>query len=274
MMNETSIDPDETAVVVQGAADTATKDDSSWQNADFLSLEAGLEEDAAVIDDADVDANIDDRSDSKEVSSEGKSSSGMRQNNLWRSDLPPWMEHPNDYRRQHPLVALHNEIVSFCHLMEPMPSEIRQRSQIIDKVKDLVKRTFVDTPSVEVQVFGSFATGLLLPTSDIDLVIQSTDTGTNEKSASGGKNGDSRETSDDMNMSSSSEGNDNDGIRPNTNGKGAKNLDEEEDWNKSTATPLQRLAAALRSEWISELSYLELIENTRIPLGMDFYCVL
>ena len=37
-------------------------------------------------------------------------------------------------------------------------------------------------------------------------------------------------------------------------------------WSKPTETPLQLLAAALRDEWLDDLSYLEVLENTRIPL--------
>lgn len=43
-------------------------------------------------------------------------------------------------------------------------------------------------------------------------------------------------------------------------------LNDMENWNRPTGSPLQRLATALRDQWLDDLSYLEVIENTRIPL--------
>jgi DNA polymerase sigma len=43
--------------------------------------------------------------------------------------------------------------------------------------------------------------------------------------------------------------------------------DKEEDWDdENSRPPIQRFANALRNEWLAELSYLEVIENTKIPL--------
>ena len=39
-----------------------------------------------------------------------------------------------------------------------------------------------------------------------------------------------------------------------------------ENWDKPTGSPLSLLGKALRDNWLDDLSYLELIENTRIPL--------
>jgi len=39
-----------------------------------------------------------------------------------------------------------------------------------------------------------------------------------------------------------------------------------ENWNEPTGSPLKLLATALREHWLDDLSYLEVIENTRIPL--------
>ncbi len=44
-------------------------------------------------------------------------------------------------------------------------------------------------------------------------------------------------------------------------------LDDMKNWNlEQTDSPLNRLATALREEWLDDLSYLEVIEKTRIPL--------
>jgi non-canonical poly(A) RNA polymerase PAPD5/7 len=225
--------------------DTKGMPESSWADADFLSLEDGGDTRSA----DGGSAAYDSQGDVKPEEASGNSN--------WKT--PPWMEGSNDYQRMHPSVALHNEIVSFCQLMEPMPSEIRQREELIEQVKELVKKTFVDDP-VEVEAFGSFATGLLLPTSDIDLVIQS---GEKEEEASTNRKGSKKKpASDDMNVSPSTatNGSKNGGSEP------QQDDTDEEDWRQPKATPLQRFATALRSEWIDQLSYLEVIENTRVPL--------
>ena len=43
-------------------------------------------------------------------------------------------------------------------------------------------------------------------------------------------------------------------------------MDDMENWAEPTGSPLKLLAAALREHWLDELSYLEVIEQTRIPL--------
>jgi hypothetical protein len=73
------------------------------------------------------------------------------------NSLPPWMETYVDYRRVNPLIALHNEIVGFCKLMEPKEEEMKTREELVAKFTALVKSTFRDNCKVE--VFGSQATG-------------------------------------------------------------------------------------------------------------------
>lgn len=131
------------------------------------------------------------------------------------SALPPWMNEafPRD---MNPLVQLHNEIVSFCRLVEPMPEEVKAREEMIERIRTMVNATFQD-PKIE--LFGSQATGLLLPSSDIDLVITIP----------------------------------------------------EENWRKdggdtASISPRGLLAQKLRQEWLHQLSYLEVIENTKVPL--------
>lgn len=52
--------------------------------------------------------------------------------------------------------------------MAPTASEAEQRAKALDRVKAVVIDLF---PSANLQVFGSYATNLYLPTSDIDCVI-------------------------------------------------------------------------------------------------------
>ena len=81
-------------------------------------------------------------------------------------------------------------------------------------------------------VFGSQATGLFLPTSDIDLVILFKKKDDEVKSDEKEKSIEKQEMKDYTPM----------------------------------ASPLKSLADALKDEWREELSYLEVIENARVPL--------
>ena len=154
-------------------------------------------------------------------------------------DLPPWMDRYADYRRVNHLVALHNEIVGFCKLMEPHPEELKERDELVRKFTNLVLSTFGETAQID--VFGSQATGLCLPSSDIDIAIQLDE----------GEDGIAQEKESEEHSEQS---------------KKEQEIKDLENWDSPTDSPLQRLAQALRSQWMSELSYLEVIENTRVPL--------
>ncbi|EGD76059.1 hypothetical protein PTSG_00768 [Salpingoeca rosetta] len=67
-----------------------------------------------------------------------------------------------------PSIALHQEIVDFHKYMEPMKEEVTLRRAFVDRVKEVILGLW---PKAEVTVFGSFNTGLYLPTSDIDVVV-------------------------------------------------------------------------------------------------------
>lgn len=66
------------------------------------------------------------------------------------------------------IIGLHEEILDFYEYMSPRPEEERMRFEVVDRIKRVIKDLW---PSADVQVFGSFSTGLYLPTSDIDLVV-------------------------------------------------------------------------------------------------------
>ncbi|KAM7406445.1 hypothetical protein PAMP_000820 [Pampus punctatissimus] len=66
------------------------------------------------------------------------------------------------------IVGLHEEISDFYEYISPRPEEEKMRLEVVDRIKGVIHDLW---PSAEVQVFGSFSTGLYLPTSDIDLVV-------------------------------------------------------------------------------------------------------
>lgn len=66
------------------------------------------------------------------------------------------------------VAGLHLEIFDFYHWMIATPEEYIMRYDVVKRVESVIKHEF---PGVRVEVFGSFQTGLYLPTSDIDMVV-------------------------------------------------------------------------------------------------------
>ena len=70
------------------------------------------------------------------------------------------------YKRD--LIGLHEEIEAFYSIVQPTPESHSLRLNVLKKVRTLVSSIW---PQARVEPFGSFATGLYLPTSDMDIVI-------------------------------------------------------------------------------------------------------
>ncbi|XP_038872848.1 terminal nucleotidyltransferase 4B-like [Salvelinus namaycush] len=66
------------------------------------------------------------------------------------------------------ILGLHEEIQDFYAYMSPRPEEEKMRREVVERIERVIKDLW---PTADVQVFGSFSTGLYLPTSDIDLVV-------------------------------------------------------------------------------------------------------
>lgn len=66
------------------------------------------------------------------------------------------------------IVGLHMEIEDFFNYMRPTDGERRMRDHVVKQIQQVIQNTWEDA---RVEVFGSFKTGLYLPTSDIDLVV-------------------------------------------------------------------------------------------------------
>uniref|UniRef100_A0A7N0UQW9 polynucleotide adenylyltransferase n=1 Tax=Kalanchoe fedtschenkoi TaxID=63787 RepID=A0A7N0UQW9_KALFE len=71
-----------------------------------------------------------------------------------------------------PMLQLHKEILDFCEFLSPTAQEKAARDAAVKGVFDVIRHIW---PLCNVQVFGSFRTGLYLPTSDIDVVILDSD---------------------------------------------------------------------------------------------------
>lgn len=79
----------------------------------------------------------------------------------WVTLMPPTL---------HPGTRLHNEIVSFFHWVKPNSFEQVVREDLVARLQSAFSRRYY---GVQVRAFGSFASGMYLPTADIDLVLLS-----------------------------------------------------------------------------------------------------
>nr|XP_043623972.1 terminal nucleotidyltransferase 4B [Erigeron canadensis] len=71
-----------------------------------------------------------------------------------------------------PMLQLHKEILDFCDFLSPTAEEQVSRTTAVESVSDVIKYIW---PKCKVEVFGSFKTGLFLPSSDVDMVILESD---------------------------------------------------------------------------------------------------
>ncbi|XP_055314063.1 terminal nucleotidyltransferase 4B-like [Sitodiplosis mosellana] len=78
----------------------------------------------------------------------------------------PWR--PNNFVYPPGVLGLHTEIEQFYEHMIPTRTEHALRMKVVSRIESVVLQMW---PDAHVEVFGSFRTGLYLPTSDIDLVV-------------------------------------------------------------------------------------------------------
>jgi len=79
---------------------------------------------------------------------------------------PPW--HNPTYPYSRGVIGLHEEIEDFFQWMVPSPEEHYMRAGVVDRIQSCIQDLW---PQAQVHIFGSFKTGLYLPSSDIDLVV-------------------------------------------------------------------------------------------------------
>ncbi|XP_054153059.1 terminal nucleotidyltransferase 4B-like [Oppia nitens] len=66
------------------------------------------------------------------------------------------------------IIGLHQEIEDFYNYMKPTACEHQMREDVVKRITKVVTDVW---PQAKVDYFGSFRTGLYLPTSDIDMVV-------------------------------------------------------------------------------------------------------
>ncbi|KAL6535717.1 hypothetical protein OROHE_012561 [Orobanche hederae] len=66
------------------------------------------------------------------------------------------------------MLRLHKEILDFCDFLSPTPEEQESRNAAIESVFDVIKYIW---PNAAAEIFGSFKTGLYLPSSDVDNLV-------------------------------------------------------------------------------------------------------
>jgi len=79
----------------------------------------------------------------------------------------PWKASPGSAYPRGP-VGLHQELEEFYSWLAPSPGEHSRRKLALSRLREAVTKLW---PKVKVEAFGSFRTGLYLPSSDLDLVM-------------------------------------------------------------------------------------------------------
>ncbi|XP_063863183.1 LOW QUALITY PROTEIN: terminal nucleotidyltransferase 4B-like [Scylla paramamosain] len=77
----------------------------------------------------------------------------------WRRRTPPY---------DLGVIGLHQEMEDFYYWMSPTKEEHNMRKRVVERIEQVIVDLW---PQARVEIFGSFRTGLYLPTSDIDLVV-------------------------------------------------------------------------------------------------------
>ncbi|CAH1117234.1 unnamed protein product [Phaedon cochleariae] len=78
----------------------------------------------------------------------------------------PWRLCKFPYQRG--VMGLHQEIEHFYNYMSPTEAEDQIRAEVVQRIEKIITSKWSEA---KVEIFGSYRTGLYLPTSDIDLVV-------------------------------------------------------------------------------------------------------
>jgi DNA polymerase sigma len=92
--------------------------------------------------------------------------------------LPPWLIGGDSIEvvkyNTDASLALHFEIIEFARFISPTRAEVEVRQNLVRTITSIVQTLW---PQSRVEVFGSYATDLYLPTSDIDICVMDTPEG-------------------------------------------------------------------------------------------------
>ncbi|GIY61814.1 terminal nucleotidyltransferase 4B [Caerostris extrusa] len=113
-----------------------------------------------------VDCIIDTAYTSRLKRKENKASTYGRNDDFVQIGGTPWRV--KDKRYNSGLLGLHEEIEDFYCYMSPTHAEHQIRLEVVERITKIIMSIW---PKAKVEVYGSFRTGLYLPTSDIDLVV-------------------------------------------------------------------------------------------------------
>jgi non-canonical poly(A) RNA polymerase PAPD5/7 len=80
----------------------------------------------------------------------------------------PWI--PSTFKYDSGYTGLHDEILLFNKYISPTVEELYMRDETISKIMNIITKE-LNQNNIHINVFGSYKTGLFLPTSDIDMVI-------------------------------------------------------------------------------------------------------
>ena len=263
-------------------------DKDDWKDADFLNFSTAVDSDV----DISNDENLVDENDTNgpEMTQPGVISHTFPHTNK----VAPWMalsclhHEPSLNHSRHarfksfhsdkknmkksfprsniPLIALHNEIIGFCKLMKPQKAEIEAREKLIEEIRQVAMNVFGGPKHCDFVVFGSQATKLFLPSSDIDIVINLSETYQNLYKQTKKVNNDDDDK--DQRKDKKNENNEATKVKESVQ---AKEKREMEEWDKyggvdTNRSPLILFAEALRKNFKHNLSYLEVVDQTRIPI--------
>lgn len=84
----------------------------------------------------------------------------------YQKDISPWLS--PEILCENPWIQLHNEIIKFYQFYGPCESEDRIRKDFYFRVRDQIKKVW---PYAKIKIFGSTASRLYLPQSDLDVVV-------------------------------------------------------------------------------------------------------
>ena len=91
---------------------------------------------------------------------------------LGRDGRTPWRVATSDQFKSlpsaSPVLRLHEEILDFVAFVAPTPAEQAAADAAIQRIRDVVTDVF---PAARMEIFGSRANGLVLPTSDWDVLL-------------------------------------------------------------------------------------------------------